>query len=250
MLPILIMPDLAYEPEDENSHEASDIEIELEAIRDLCWDLLPQADRRTPVSLGPWVEIHHPVPPVTQASPAPASLHDCEQFLKLLLRRRADSIGRRQRVELRRFLRTTTFAPSSIATLSSETATWLLWAMNWRGVSTPRQLVSPPLHAPTLVVQWWTIMPSTLCCGPAAQLLRVLADCAARLYRVWARVIKRMRAAGGDSLDPRMVRIKFRPLTSDTNCTPDISGSIRKNSVTARMSAISARRDKLAACVP
>ena len=60
MLPILIMPDLAYELEDENSHEASDIEIELEAIRDLCWDLLPQADRRTPVSLGPWVEIHHP----------------------------------------------------------------------------------------------------------------------------------------------------------------------------------------------
>lgn len=246
MLPILIMPDLAYEPEDENSHEASDIEIELEAIRDLCWDLLPQADRRTPVSLGPWVEIHHPVPPVTQASPAPASLHDCEQFLKLLLRRRADSIGRRQRVELRRFLRTTTFAPSSIATLSSETATWLLWAMNWRGVSTPRQLVSPPLHAPTLVVQWWTIMPSTLCCGPAAQLLRVLADCAARLYRVWARVIKRMRAAGGDSLDPRMVRIKFTPLTPDTHFTCGVDSSRAKPSFASVVSANLPTNDSIA----
>jgi hypothetical protein len=45
----------------------------------------------------------------------------------------------------------------------------------------------------------------------------VLADCAARLYRVWERVVKRMRASGGDSLDPRMVRIKFTPLMPDTN---------------------------------
>jgi hypothetical protein len=246
MLPILIMPDFAPQPEEEAPHDAIDAEIELEAIRELCWDLLPQVGRRVRVTLGPWVEIRHPVPVVTQASPAPASLHDCEQFLKLLLRRRADSLGRRQRAELRRFLCVTTPAPSSIATLSPATTTWLLWAMNWRGVSTPRQLVSPPLHAPTLFVQWWTIMPSTLCCGPAAQLLRVLADCAARLYRVWERVVKRMRVSGRDSLDPRMIRITFRPLTPDTNSPCGIEGSGAKPSFTDLVCANLPTNDRIA----
>jgi hypothetical protein len=223
MLPILIMPDLALEPEEESPHEAMDPEIELDAIRELC-DLLPQG-RLGRVPLGPWIEIRHPVPPVMQASLAPASLHDCEQFLKLLLRRRANSLGHPQRAELRRFLRTP--ASSSIATLSPAAATWLLWAMNWRGVSTARQLVSPSLHVPTLLVQWWTSLPTTLCLGPASQLLRVLADCAARSYRIWTRVVKRMRASGGVSLDPRMVRIRFLPLTPDTysTCEIDLSGA-------------------------
>jgi hypothetical protein len=225
MLPILIMPDTAPESEDETPLETSDAEIDLDSIQEL-WKLLPQAGRRASVPLGPWVAIRHAIPSVTQATnAAPASLQDCDQFLKLLIRRRADSLGRRQRAELRRALHTTGLAPSSIATLSPETATWLLWVMSWRGVSTPRQLVFPPLHAPTLVVQWWTSMPATLCFGPAAPLLRVLADCAARLYRFWERMVKRTRASRGNSLHPRMVRIKFTPLTSDANsrCLIDIS---------------------------
>jgi hypothetical protein len=88
MLPILIMPDPAPEPEGETPLEAGDAQIELDVIHEI-WELFPQAVRRARVPLGPWVENRHPVPPVTQASPAPASLHDCEQFLKLLLRRRA-----------------------------------------------------------------------------------------------------------------------------------------------------------------
>jgi len=175
MLPILIMPDAAPESEDETSLEANDAEIELDDIQDL-WELSPQAGRRARVPLGPWVELRHPVPPITQSSDAvPASLQDCDQFLKLLLRRKADSLGRRERAELRMVLHATNPASSSIATLSPETATWLLWAMSWRGVSTPRQLVFPPLHAPTLVVQWWTSTPTTLCFGSAAPLLRVFA---------------------------------------------------------------------------
>jgi hypothetical protein len=246
MLPILIMPDSAPEPEYATPHAASDIETELEAIRELCWDLLPQAGGSTTVALGPWVEVRHRVPSV-QASPAPASLHDCEQFLKLLLRRRAHLRGRRQRAELRRFLRTTTAAPSSIASLGAETVTWLLWAMNWRGVSTARQLVSAPLHAPTLFVQWWTVMPLTLCGGPAAELLRVLAHCAARSYRIWERVVKTMRASGRDSLDPRIVRIKFTPLTSDTNSMRGIDRAGAKTSFVGWVCANLPTNDSIAA---
>jgi hypothetical protein len=224
MLPVLIMPGSASEPE-ETPREESDAEIELDAIQEF-WGLLPQAGRRARVPLGPWIELRHPVPPVTHATNAePASLQDCDQFLKLLLRRKADSLGRGGRSELRRVLRTTGLAPSSIAPLNPDTATWLLWAMSWRGVSTIRQLASLPLHAPTLVVQWWTSMPVTLCFGPAAPLLRVLADCAERLYRFWRRTVARRRDSGGDSLDPRMVRIKFTPLMPDANsmCVIDSS---------------------------
>jgi hypothetical protein len=230
MLPILIMPDSAPEPEDGTPLEESDTETELYAIWEV-WEVSRKAGRRARGPLGPWVELRHPVPSVMHGNEAaPANLQDCDQFLKLLVRRRADTLGRRERAELRRFLRTPTPAPSSIAKLSPETATWLLWAMSWRGVSTASQLVSPPLHAPTLIVQWWTSMPTALCFGPAAPLLRVLADCAARLYRVWERVVKRMRASGGDSLDPRMVRIKFTPLMPDTNFGRVIDSSRGKQS--------------------
>lgn len=89
--------------------------------------------------------------------------------------------------------------------------------MSWRGVSTARQIASAPLHAPTLVIQWWASMPGSLCFGPAGQLLRVLGDCAARLYRFWGRVVQRMRASGWYLLNPRLVRFKFKPLIPDSN---------------------------------
>jgi len=38
-----------------------------------------------------------------------------------------------------------------------------------------------------------------------------------RLYRFWGRVVERMRAAGWYLLDPRLVRIKFKPLQADAN---------------------------------
>jgi hypothetical protein len=222
MLPILIMPDSTIEPADEIPLDASDSETqftELDEIQEL-WHAMPQAEKRARVPLGPWVDIRHPVTPVTRSGdPMTASLQDCDQLLKLLLRRKVDALGRRQRKELRRVMYATGLAPASIATLSPETTTWLLWAMSWRGVSTPRQLVSPPLHAPTLVVQWWTSMPTSLCFGPAALLLRVFADCAERLYRFWWRTVTRKRDSTGAVLDPRIVRIKFTPMKPDTNST-------------------------------
>src|SRR5450755_3347520 len=185
MLPILIIPDSAPEPENGTPLEESDAETEFYAMLEV-WELSQKACGRARAPLGRWVEIRHSVSSVKHGSDAePSSLQDCDQLLKLLLRRRADALGRRQRKELWRVSYPTGLAPASIATLSPETATWLLWAMSWRGVSTPCQLVSPPLHAPTFVVQWWTSMPTTLCFGPAAPFLRVLADCAERLYRFW-----------------------------------------------------------------
>jgi len=65
-------------------------------------------------------------------------------------------------------------------------------------------------------------MPAALCFGPAATLLRVFADCAERLYRFWERMVERTRASGMDSLDPRMVRIRFMPLTSGAISTSAI----------------------------
>ena len=135
MLPILIMQDSAPESEHGTPLEESDAETDLYAIWEV-WELSRKVGRRARGPLGQWVELRHTVPSVMRGNEAaPASLQDCDQFLKLLVRRRADSLGRRERAELRRFLRTPTPAPSSIATLSPETATWLLWAMSWRGVS-------------------------------------------------------------------------------------------------------------------
>ena len=62
-------------------------------------------------------------------------------------------------------------------------------------------------------------MPESLCFGPAAPLLRALADCAERLYRFWWRTVKRKRDLTGTALDPRMVRINFTPMMPDTNST-------------------------------
>ncbi len=247
MLPILIIPDSASEPEDVVPLEATDAEIGPGATHDF-WELWPPAGLRPRGASGAWVELRHPVPPVTQATDAaPASLRDCDQLLKLLLRRRAESLGRHERAELRRVWNATGPASSSIAMLSPDTAAWLLWAMNWRGVSTIRQLASPPLHAPTLVVQWWTGMPASLSFGPAAALLRVFADCAERLYRFWRRMVTHRRERGGAALDPRMVKIKFTPLMPETNCACAIDSSGGKPSFASLVCANLPTSDSFAA---
>jgi hypothetical protein len=233
MLPILIIPDSTIEFEGEGLPEARELVTESADLYDFpeLWEVMRQSVRRNRPRLGPWIDIRPRVPPVAQdTDAAPASLRDCDQLLKLLLRRKANSLGRDQRSELRIATNATGLAPASITTLSPETATWLLWAMSWRGVSMPRQLVSPPLHAPTLVMQWWTSMPTTLCFGPAAALLRVFADCAERLYRFWWRTITCRRDSVGDALDPRMVRIKFTPVILEKNSAETIGSFTGKTS--------------------
>jgi hypothetical protein len=210
------------------------------------WKRPRRTGRRGKVRLGRVIEIRHRLPSVTHGNhSAPASLQDCDQFLKVLLHRKADSLSRRERAEIGGVLRTTNPMPVSVLTLSPGTATWLLWAMSWRGVSTARQIASPPLHAPTLVIQWWASMPGSLCFGPAGNLLRVLGDCAERRYRFWGRVVQRMRASGWYLLNPRLVRIKFKPLLADSNRVHP-KGSY----FTARMSAISADHDNISRCTP
>jgi hypothetical protein len=88
-------------------------------------------------------------------------------------------------------------------------------------------------------------MPGSLCFGPAGNLLRVLGDCAERLYRFWGRVVQRMRASGRYLLNPRLVRIKFKPLLAESNRVHP-KGSY----FTARMSAISADHDNINRCTP
>ena len=65
-----------------------------------------------------------------------------------------------------------TEVPSS--TLCADAATWLLWAMSWRGISSPRQLFAEALHPPTLLINWWSKMPAPLRFGPTRSLLRAL----------------------------------------------------------------------------
>jgi hypothetical protein len=233
MLPILIMPASAIEPDDESLTGPSESVTESAELYDFLelWEVMPQSLRRGRPPLGPWVDIRPRVRLVERDSDAaPASLQDCEQLLKLLLRRKADSLRRRRRIELRSATNATGLAPASIRTLSPETATWLLWAMSWRGVSTPRQLVSPPLHAPTLVVQWWTSMPTSLSFGPAAPLLWVFVDCVERLYRFWWRTVTRKGRSAADVLDPRMVRFKFTPVMLKKNFAGTIQNRPGKRS--------------------
>jgi len=185
--------------------------------------------------LGRVIEIRHMVPRVPCVNDStPGTLQDCDQVLKMLLRRKAKSLGRRERSDIRRALRSGNAVSLSVSTLSPAAATWLLWAMSWRGVSSLRQFASPALHAPTLIIQWWSSMPESLCWGPAGTLLRVLCDCAARLYRFWGRLAQRMRASGLHSLNPRSVKIKFTPLLPRSNTAARKASSIPGETVASR----------------
>jgi hypothetical protein len=217
MLPILIIPDRATKSDEGPRLEAGHSGPPY-CFTPSVWKRPRRTGGRVKVRLGRVIEIRHPLPSVTHGNhSAPASLQDCDQFLKVLLRRKAVSLGRHERAEIGRVLRATSPLPVSALTLSPGTATWLLWAMSWRGVSTAPQIASAPLHAPTLVIQWWASMPGSLCFGPAGQLLRVLGDCSERLYRFWGRVVECMRASGWYLLNPRLVRFKFKPLIPDLN---------------------------------
>ena len=216
MLPILIVPEHLCEPAQLRHIDAS--YLDPYATKPKKWVRPRRAGMRVRMRLAPVIEIRHKVPlGVHDNKSAPGRLQDCDQLLKVLLGRKMDSLGRRERGEIGRVLQAARPFTMSACTLSAGAASWLLWAMSWRGVSTARQLASPPLHTPTLILSWWATMPGPLCFGPAGTLFQALADCAARLYRFWGRVVERMRAAGWYLLDPRLVRIKFKPLQADAN---------------------------------
>jgi hypothetical protein len=201
MLPILIVPDRLFEPAELPRIDASRTVLHHFATPK-SFVRTPKAPTRVRCRLARVIEIRHKLPSIMHSNcSAPGSLQDCDQLLKVLMRRKIQSLGCRERAQIRRTLHATN--PITVSA----------WAMSWRGVSTARQMASPPLHAPTLIVQWWASMPGSLCFGPAGHLLQVLGDCAARLYRFWRGVVERMRASGSYVLDPRLVRIKFTPVT-------------------------------------
>ena len=137
------------------------------------------------------------------------SLSDCERLLKLLLRRKRRALPVQARHDIHRLLNdgATTEVPTSA--LGLDAATWLLWAMSWRGISSPRQLFAEALHPPTLLITWWSKMPALLRFGPPGPLLRALCVAAEKTYRFWLSVTSRMRAMRIYRLDPRLVTIRF-----------------------------------------
>lgn len=139
----------------------------------------------------------------------PGSLGDCERMLSRLLRHKRTALPMHARSALDRFCRSTHLVTVKTSVLYPDAATWLLWAMSWRGVSTAQQTIVRSLHPPILLVKWWTSMPASLCFGPAGPLLRALCDCVERMYYFWRSVTARMRSYGTYLLDPRLVSIQF-----------------------------------------
>jgi hypothetical protein len=58
----------------------------------------------------------------------------------VLMRRKIQSLGCRERAQIRRTLHATNPITISAWAMSPRAATWLLWAMSWRGVGTARQM--------------------------------------------------------------------------------------------------------------
>ena len=140
----------------------------------------------------------------------PASLENCENLIEMLLRRKRLSLPDRARADSKRLLELGHPATLPAAAASPHAVTWLLWEASWRGMSTGRQVGSPPLHVQTLTVKWWTSTPEMLRFGPSEYLLRALSECANNLDRFWQSVVARMKRYGFYFLDPRLVSIQFR----------------------------------------
>ena len=166
------------------------------------WRVRCQLARRVVISLGPVVEGEGNFAET-------ASLKDCERVLQLLLRRKKDSLLLIAKHQIHQLLTTQVQGRVSSTALSVDAATWLVWTMSWRGVSIPKQIGTPPLHPPTLLIRWWSSMPASLRFGSPSKLMRALCDCAERSYRLWLSIMKRMRAFRAYFLDPRLVDICF-----------------------------------------
>ena len=95
MLPILIIPDRATKSDEGPRLEAGHSGPQ-SCFTPGVWKRPRRTGGRVRVRLSRVIEIRHRLPFVTHVNhSAPASLQDCDQFLKVLLRRKADSLGRR-----------------------------------------------------------------------------------------------------------------------------------------------------------
>jgi len=139
-----------------------------------------------------------------------ANLTDCERLLKVMLRFKWKALSQPERKKLNEMAHCLRSAVPFTKSLSIDAAAWLLWAMSWRGVSSVPQVFAPQVHPPTLVLKWWTAMPSALRFGNSSILQRLLCGFLEETHRIWRRVAGRMRSRCGQRLDPRLVQVRFK----------------------------------------
>jgi hypothetical protein len=220
MRPILIMPMPKIREEDLaearrlNHLDAQRGAIELDAQGAVIDDLEDRRHRwRRWCGLSKTIcmrSVDQCVPGERKVGAPPASLDTCENVIEMLLRRRQLSLSDRARNYAKRLLELGHPATVPAAKAYPQVVSWLLWEACWRGMSTARQVASPPLHTQTLTVKWWTSTPEWLRFGPSECLLRALGECATNLDRFWQSVVGRMKPYGFYFLDPRLVSIEFR----------------------------------------
>jgi len=220
MRPILVIPMPKIREEDLaearrlNQLDAKRGAVELDAKGAVIDDLEDRRDRwRQWCGLSKIIcmrSVDHSVPGERKMG-TPASLDTCENLIEMLLRRKQLSLPDRAKNYRKRLLEFRHPATLPAAKAYPDVVSGLLWEACWRGVSTARQVTSPPLHAQTLTVKWWTSAPESLRFGPSEYLLRALSECAMNLDGFWQSVVGRMKPYGAYFLDPRLVSINFRP---------------------------------------
>jgi hypothetical protein len=220
MRPILIIPVPKIREEDLaearrlNHLDAQRGAVELDAKGAVIEDIEDRRDRwRRWCGLSKTIcmrSVDQCVPGERKVGAPPASLDTCENLIEMLLRRRRLSLPDRARNYGKRLLELGHPATLPAAKAYPQVVSWLLWEACWRGMSTARQVASPPLHTQTLTVKWWTSTPEWLRFGPSEYLLRALGECARNLDQFWQSVVGRMKPYGSYFLDPRLVSIEFR----------------------------------------
>jgi hypothetical protein len=220
MRPILIIPVPKVREEDLaearrlNHLDAQRGAVELDAKGAVIEDIEDRRDRwRRWCGLSKTIcmrSVDQCVPGERKVGAPPASLDTCENLIEMLLRRRRLSLPDRARNYGKRLLELGHPATLPAAKAYPQVVSWLLWEACWRGMSTARQVASPPLHTQTLTVKWWTSTPEWLRFGPSEYLLRALGECARNLDQFWQSVVGRMKPYGSYFLDPRLVSIEFR----------------------------------------
>lgn len=142
---------------------------------------------------------------------ATASVESCEKLVTRQLQRQLQSLRRRDREDIKPLLELARPATIPSKAISPLAVAWLFSEANWRGLSTPRQVTTPPAHIQTLTWKWWTSVPEGLRIGSADRLLDSLKERVGNLFRFWECVARRMVIYDFYFLDPRLISIVFEP---------------------------------------
>jgi hypothetical protein len=138
-----------------------------------------------------------------------AGVESCEKLVTRQLRRQLQSVPRRAREDIKPLLELARPATIPAKAISPLAVAWLFSEANWRGLSTLRQVTTPPAHIQTLTWRWWTSVSEELRMGSADRLLESLKERVGNLYRFWECVARRMVIYEFYFLDPRLISIVF-----------------------------------------